>query len=236
MTHFSLMILTSSSGNIEKIMEPYDANKAVGPCIDVPREEYLEEMRGYYPGYSVLSDDEFIEKMKDEEDALFDDSGNLLTTHNPKGKWDWWVVGGRFNNLLKLKDGSRWYVAKVGEIDFSNDHEIYLEAKRFWELYIEGQEPINSQEEVTIVAYGSKEYYIKSYGTKENYADLESRFQTWAVITPDGKWHDNNIGIRQGFVLTTRLDDYATWIKNYYTNFIEGIDPELYAVIIDCHI
>jgi len=39
-------------------------------------------------------------------------TGRYMTTYNPKSKWDWWVIGGRFDgtirNLEPLRDGERF--------------------------------------------------------------------------------------------------------------------------------
>ena len=44
--------------------------------------------------------------------------GSVYSEYNPNSKWDWYEVGGRWKNLLRLKNGDKADCAYVREIDF----------------------------------------------------------------------------------------------------------------------
>ena len=68
--------------------------------------------------------------------------------------------------------------------------------------------------------------------TKESYIERMSKFETYAVITPDGKWHSKDkMGL---FSVSTNEDDNRN--KSFYDIFIKDADQELILVIVDCHI
>lgn len=41
------------------------------------------------------------------EDGNVGDEGEVYSTHNPKSKWDWYQLGGRWSGMIKVKDGAR---------------------------------------------------------------------------------------------------------------------------------
>ena len=55
---------------------------------------------------------------------IADRQGNLYSTSNPNAKWDWWVIGGRWSNFLKLKSGGFANSARVRNIDFTPQSKI----------------------------------------------------------------------------------------------------------------
>lgn len=251
MSHFTVLVLMRNDQLLGDLLAPYDENKEVSPYISTPRAEFIADKRKWYakteddeendkPDYSTMSDEEFLQAMRDIGYEL-DENGNEISTYNPQSQWDWWSVGGRWNNSLRLKepdeDGNeRCNYAYVKDLSFDSDPEIYKKRARFWELYIEEAEPENEDEKEMLgwVRY-KKEYYIERFGTKENYATLESLFETWAVITPDGEWHEK--GSMGWWGLSDESNEEACeWVKTYKEKFIDTADPELVAVLVDCHI
>ena len=58
---------------------------------------------------------------------------------NPNAKWDWYKIGGRWNNALRLKNsGKRCNQAQVKDVDFSPESDEYRHSIRFWEINVEG--------------------------------------------------------------------------------------------------
>ena len=53
-----------------------------------------------------------------EYDDMVDEDGNLLSNYNPDSKWDWYAIGGRWNNILITKDGNGTNEDYVSEIDW----------------------------------------------------------------------------------------------------------------------
>lgn len=68
------------------------------------------------------------------------------------------------------------------------------------------------------------EYLHERYPDKETYEMRMTSFTTWAVITPDGEWHEPG-------------EQEIEWTRNYYKDFIEpAIRNDWYMTIVDCHI
>lgn len=78
------------------------------------------------------------EKIQIDYEGSLDDAGNVLTTANPNATWDWYVVGGRWDNYFPLKEktseGSTQYAneATIEEVDW----ETYFNTKRSPYCYI----------------------------------------------------------------------------------------------------
>jgi hypothetical protein len=175
---------------------------------------------------------------------------------NPNAKWDWYQVGGRWSGLLKLKAtaatgsyGTRSWTnkeeiipenrvdsAKIKDIDFSVDGKEYKKLIRFWELKVDGDAPRNEKEkELLKWDIYKREYYVDKYASKEEYARIESSFATYAVITPDGKWHEKGKMGWFGFGSESDEED-KHWNKSFKEIFIDTADPEWTLSIVDCHI
>ncbi|MFA7205014.1 MAG: hypothetical protein WC102_01660 [Saccharofermentanales bacterium] len=255
MSHFTVLVFMRDDQLLENVLAPFDENKEVPPYISMKRDEFIADKRKIYKrdtemdkesgdeivtDYESMTDEEFLQAMRD-LDYTLDASGNEISTYNHKSQWDWWAVGGRWSNKLKLKKpdeegNDRCNFGRIKDINFDPDPERYKERARFWELFIEDAEPENEDErEMLSWASYKKEFYTKRYGTKENYATLESLFETWAVITPDGEWHEK--GSMGWWGLSDESNEEACeWAKTYKEKFIDTADPELIAVLVDCHI
>ena len=123
MSHFSVCVITSD-GNYEAALAPFDENLEVEEHIAQTKEELIQYQRelnkkrqenknallltdGNHDvsiiSVALLDDDllkQYIEENKDWE--TFDENGNRLSTCNPNSKWDWYEIGGRFSEQLKL--------------------------------------------------------------------------------------------------------------------------------------
>lgn len=58
--------------------------------------------------------------ISDYECCSVDKHGNLYNLENPNGKWDWWMVGGRFSDYLIDKNKVTHVKCKVKEVSFEN--------------------------------------------------------------------------------------------------------------------
>jgi len=221
MSHFTVGVILDDLNDLESILEKYDEEKQVEPYISMTKDELEDEFKAE----DDISWDEFI------EDKNLDSNGNLLSTYNPNSKWDWWVIGGRWGNVIRLKTGERANYAKIKDIDFSLDMTVHKEAERFWELVVEGL-PLKDGEEMPVLFYKPK-YYLDMYETKENYANNIASFNTFALIY-NGEWYEEGEMGWWGISNTTK--DSLRNYKELFSKIISGADPEDYFVIVDCHI
>lgn len=230
MSHFTVAVFTEDNGKtVDALLAPYQENN-MGDC---PK-EYLQ----------------FVE---DEDGDLDKEVGKRGYWANPNTKWDWYQVGGRWSGILKATCGydgypsitnllaritakpGRYDSAKIKDIDFQPDPETRQRAYRFWEVVVEGSPLAEGEDSRNFFSLYKPEYYIKRYGTKDAYADCESAFTTFAVITPDGQWHGQ--GEMGWWACSSETPEEAlAWETRYRERFLDSANPEWRLTIVDCHI
>lgn len=79
-------------------------------------------------------------------------------------------------------------------------------------------------------------YGVRKDETKEEYVKRHSKeFFAYALITPDGKWHESSKK-RQFGSSSSNQNNEDSWRDTMFEKFIKNTDPELYITIVDCHI
>jgi hypothetical protein len=222
------MVITSEeSGNVEELLDPYNENESVERYVAHTKEEliqkekedleyfrstyyteYLKDPSAYVqehssnPHHITYITEEFPDHLTWDDEKLYQDAikrydpdnigpnGEVYSTYNPRSKWDWYEVGGRWTGIIKTKDGESVDDALIDELDW--DHE-----------------------------------------------DMKN-FATFAVITPDGAWHERGQMGWFGCSSETR-EEGEVWDSKFKERFIDPyIDPygvsQYYVTIVDCHI
>jgi hypothetical protein len=264
MSHFSLAVFTKTrKQSIEKLLAPYDEGIKVAPYVrqtkaqiiqeakadlqqtfDGPYSEWQKDPKKYeaectnpghikflkkIPGYMKWTDEDiYQDAVKDCKDRLTE-NGDLLSIYNPKSKWDWYEIGGRWSDFLlpkAKKNGDkpkRCNIALVSDLDF--------EAMRKHEL-----DELTPYEKAMTNSLCKEEYMRKRYPTEEEYIKRSTAFHTYAVVTPDGIWHETG---KMGWFGMTHAspEEEREWELNYCERFIKpAIDNNWTVTIVDCHI
>lgn len=263
MSHYVVLVLSEENQSIEELLEPYDENIEVEPYVSKTKQEVIQQGKEYQSRmkkqkeenekfqmddyiqklFACQTDDAFYDFMRNEyyQGSTFDVDGDLLSTYNPKSKWDWWVEGGRFCNYLLpylkktfLEDETDVEI-HLKDISFESIPQHYESAKRFWEIYVEKQ-PLEEGEKEPFTLL-KEDYYKKRYGTKEEYCKEESCFCPYAVVTPDGEWHEPG---RMGWFgcSCASIDDEKEWFSKCRKMLmkLQKEQPDLIVNVIDCHI
>ena len=206
---------------LEKVVEKY---------VRYTRQQAIDYVRNHYKKFSDRSDDECWHYLADDEDML-DAEGNIYSTQNPQSKWDWYVVGGRWSDSLKVGT-ERLDSAKIKDIDFSDDMDVYEEALRFWDSCVDHKEASDGKRRISLY---TEDYYREYYGNRETYAHQQAQFSTYAVITPDGIWHAPG---EMGWfgVSSEDKEEFRDWYDHYKERFIDASDGEWTLTVVDCHI
>lgn len=232
MSHFAVAVIHRDDQSVEELLAPYDENLEVEPYIEYTRDEAIAYAREHYLDKNA-SDEECYEYMAD--DYKVDTNGNLLSTYNPKSKWDWWEPGGRFSGTLKNKDGNRIDEGRIKDLVFDLDKSEYRYRLRYWDVVVNDSPLKPGETEDYFFNMFKKEYYIHRYGNAETYARIMASFSTYAVVTPDGEWHAP--GDMGWFGMSDESDEaWVYWVDNYHDRFIEKSDPDWIMTIVDCHI
>lgn len=183
---------------------------------------------------------DYIEN-NDFEDAV-DENGDVYVTWNEDAKWDWWSEGGRWSDMLRIKEEARSkydneeYVdsAKISDIDFDYiNEEARNRAERFWEIIVEGDE-LKEGEKEPFNLY-NVDYLKDRYINKEGYVKSVTEFRTYAILLPDGTWCEPG---QMGWfgVSSASNDDSREFEKNYFNILDREKYKDCYLTIVDCHI
>jgi len=94
--------------------DEYAANpdKYIEDCKNARHIEYLINE---FPTKLSFTDNQLYEEgIKYEEPENLGPNGEVYSTYNPKSKWDWYSLGGRWSGLIKLKEGAEGIEGESG--------------------------------------------------------------------------------------------------------------------------
>lgn len=214
----------------DDVDEKYLAFEDETSYVEEKYEELSEEVKKEYKDVYDFADEYFgyrtIEKDGEKKIGWF---------YNSQAKWDWYDIGGRWDNLLKTKSGEFVNCCQIKDLDLSPDKEKYEQALRWWSLYVEkGLDNLtdSEKEEVGFVWY-KPEYYKERYGTAEAYATKIASLSAYAILAK-GEWLEPG---QMGWfgISNASTEDEQNWDKNFL-NIIKSLDPERYITVVDCHI
>lgn len=222
-----------------------------------PKKGHLKYLKEEFPQKLNWSDEEhYKDQIKYYAPEEIGENGEVYSNYNPKSKWDWYQIGGRWYGLLKLNTGCKgergeksWLnkdkiighnfvdSARIKDIDFSIDQESdeYKRALRFWEINIEKERPKDDEEKNEYWSMYRKEYYTERYRSKEDYATKMCTISTFAVIDINGMWYEKGEMGWFGFDSATG-EDALNWDEGYFERFIKNQNPNTIMTIVDCHI
>lgn len=124
MTHFPLHVFTptapAGTDELNEIMDRWDENREVDPYFtgNIPQSQAEEIRDEHYPGKTIIEalEDWMCDTVRWSEEK----SGyEVRTTYNPESKWDWWQIGGRWNQDLLIDGGLRVNSASIHHLDFA---------------------------------------------------------------------------------------------------------------------
>ena len=131
MSHFTVLVPARSYEHLERILEPYNEQlEDDSPYIEYETDISPEEVSGVIEdawkeihdrkAFSWLKGNERTDRIAKRIDILKSENLSAIAHElgwrlgldgsfgyycNPNARWDWWIVGGRWSGLLKLKDG-----------------------------------------------------------------------------------------------------------------------------------
>lgn len=216
MSHFCTVVFFKKGGKTAKeLLAPFNENIIYEPYVEYTREQAIAKVRKDFEEYKnnvyaeYLADpNKYEEKYKNNpghidyiknifpkrlnwtddecycyeaqfyEPEMTAENGDLLSTYNPKSKWDYYTVGGRWDKFLKTKYAISVNAAYVYKVDWS-----------------------------------------KSI--------------PFAFITPDGEWHEKGKMGMFAMVDNEKMD--RKW-ESEFMEFVNSLDSDVAAIVIDCHI
>jgi hypothetical protein len=113
MSHYTVLVAIDptdpSRPNLEAALAPFDENMEVEPYREYetgePADYWSWEKTADVPEPTWAQVAEFHNAKYDDEPLHVDDEGRAYTvsTYNPKSKWDWWSVGGRWTGWFQVR-------------------------------------------------------------------------------------------------------------------------------------
>lgn len=183
------------------------------------------------------TDEEIYQYYREGEDEdLYDEDGNELSTYNPDSKWDWFSIGGRWDGYFKLKDAAETNgnSAKISDIIWEGTEEEKKAAARFWEVVVEGAEKTKEEEEdhFRFFSIYNKEYYKKRFSSKEEYVERATFSCPYAIVTPEGEWVAPG---EMHWFSSSETDEQQAEYEKWFKKFIDE-HQDYYITLVDCHI
>ena len=122
MSHYLVGVVVNDISEVDDILAPYDENMEVEPYIYRTKAQIIADGKARKEKYAkadniddfmkayldAITDEEFYKLETDGIDNEdLDKDGNELSTYNPKSKWDWYSIGGRFSDgedVIQIND------------------------------------------------------------------------------------------------------------------------------------
>lgn len=196
------------------------------------KENIVEFYAEYLPKMLNRTDEEVYQDEIEgyDEDSITED-GALISYYNPNSKWDWWDIGGRWNNIITTKKGEKVNTAQIKDIDFGTQPEERAHFEDLWDVIVEGKEP--TKDPFVYQFQKSKERILETYDSKEDYVKGETGFSTYAALTPTGDWIEpGEMGwFGTSTATPTSEVEYKEQFKQLMTEY-----SDYHLTVVDCHI
>lgn len=186
--------------------------------------QYLEEK---FPQKLNWGDEEFyrdaIEGYKKKD---ITPQGGVYSTYNPLSKWDWYEIGGRWEDYFLLRSGARTSEALLFEIDWEGmQREGRKAAEEAWGRYeekLESGEPFHPY----------FEYGIEKNETREHYIKHQSSVAPFAVLH-QGEWYEK--GEMGWWAVVSNEKNQDDWDAQFQIILAE-LSSQDRVSLVDCHI
>lgn len=259
MSHFTVAVIHKANENLDALLSPYYEQVEEGDeyaefQVEVNAEQIpatINKLKEEYSEYAELDDKEILSRYYGVVEGENGDWGYWV---NSNAKWDWYVLGGRWRGLLKLKLNKTPFLeyppekmiegfdkpllvgradsAYIKDVDFTPEKEAIEKAKTRWENHLERLK--NKKEDSNYNPY--YEYGIDKNDTKESYIKKQTSFSTFAVLE-DGEWQEAG---QMGWfgAVNASQEDRINWEESYPEKIVrwQKEKPDYIISIIDCHI
>lgn len=258
MSHFTVGVIVRSPDDLEDALAPYneaDENYMEKELI-YTKDEYINEYRRTHPDEDI-ADEAIWEKAKEEYEEQVE-GNNIYGYYNPRARWDWWSIGGRwryalktlksaesikdqdlYNDIPKHQKGKHRWVdgAKIKDIKWTDMNrptkEELKQLSRFWDVVVEGK-PKKEDEDFGF-SY-NREYYLERYGTKEEYIMKSSTFYTHDLLNGvKDEWY--SMGDMGWFGMdNSTKESINEYLQTFYDIIYNPDYQDYWFILVDCHI
>ncbi len=114
--HFPLAVITDEDTQYDELLERYYENLPAEKMLYMTREDAIDFGRNLL-NKKATKEDCYQAVAQSFDKDMIDEEGNLYYMSNPNAKWDWYEVGGRWYNLIRMKNGVKVNSCMVKDID-----------------------------------------------------------------------------------------------------------------------
>lgn len=224
-------------------------------CSNKGHIEYLEEE---FPKKLAWSDEEiYQDEIQYEDEADIGEDGEVYSTYNPKSKWDWYQLGGRYSGRIILKDnatGTLGDLTLLASDDYKKEHEqwkhtgakvdqaykrdIDFEKMLQDRIYTAKEEYAKFKKELLLAKTDEERINIcfwnniKLDTTEEQFLDSVTAFSSFAVLK-DGVWYER--GGMGWWGVVSNEKDVKEW-QSEFDKLLKSLPDDTLLSIYDCHI
>lgn len=216
MSHFTVLVV----GDVEAQLAPFDENdrSTFTPCTDA-------EMEKHRADYATADHGEYstFEHWMEAWQGLKSRDGVFGTTYNPRSKWDWYAVGGRWPNMLVTKAGVACDTALVGELDFERMRAARrAEAEKWWDESLK-EDPRTREFLYRITPETTREQYL---------ATRDHGFVPFAVVLKKEWFEKGKMG---WFASVSDAKPDEQW-REEFQKLLVSLPADARVTVVDCHI
>lgn len=211
---------------------PWPRSTAIDEGIDGADDQAVADW--YNTRYEGMDESE---KYQVDEQGLY-----MVSTYNPKSKWDWYSLGGRWAGGLIVKGPV--YRADQGEPG-SFDNPIPpggvsrarwgdIDWDRIRESRREGRKKSYAEAMKKDEAHRAFIYDMDPEETEEHYVNRGLNFSTFAILTPDGEWLER--GEMGWFGVVHDEKNQEEWTRIWRETVEKYCTPDTVVSVVDIHI
>lgn len=121
-------IETYKNGTYAKYLK--DPEAYIAQCTN---QDHIKYITKEFPMKLNWTDEDcYLDGVRYYEEENIKPDGSVFSDYNPNSKWDWYSIGGRYSDLVPLKDGGYTDEAPMCEVDIEHrDETEYKNAIRF---------------------------------------------------------------------------------------------------------
>lgn len=263
MSHFPVWVFTESGTEteIDDLLSPYYEGVEVEPYIDRRREDIVPEYRTRWNEYLARAEQDLLKAVPEDRPSVLgriskirtalarsdeeiyraetdgeelDAEGNILSTYNPDSKWDWYTIGGRFENTIRTRDGRMVTSCPVSDIAPDADPDKLAQARRRYGI-ITGEIPPVSEKEKRLAEDRIARFEMCFYQDADDFAYQACANGAYAVVLPNGVWQEPG---KMGWwgVSSASKDARREWNHSFADQFIRNMPSNRIVTVVDCHI
>lgn len=174
-------------------------------------------------------------------------TGLMETTRNPKSKWDWYSMGGRWSGFFKVKPGKNGELGRPGVFE-NKPAEGYVDQIRkgdidFIGMYEDREKELKERYDEAVSKHleGKSKSDIKFMSgvdlktPKDEFIEKrmsKNLIMTFAVVK-DGKWYER--GDMGWWGIVSDEKEEGVW-EQEFEKLIEGLPDDTLLTVVDCHI